>query len=67
MEKKFAKLLEVYFVELFEKKENAENGKNNDIDIDCDYDDDNMIIDDDNYDYENGIFQCLTRKLLIKN
>ena len=60
MGKKFDKLVDAYFVESFEKKPSAENEKNNDID--CDYEDDNMIIDDDNYDYENEDFSKYEEK-----
>lgn len=57
---KFDKLLDAFFVESFEKKPSAENEKNNDFD--CDYEDDNMIIDDDNYDYENEDFSKYEEK-----
>jgi hypothetical protein len=51
MEKKLEKLLNVFFVETFEKKEYAKDENNNDFD--CDYEDDNMAIDDENFDNEN--------------
>ena len=57
---KFDKLLDAFFVESFEKKPSAENEKNNDFD--CDYEDDNMMIDDDNYDYENEDFSKYEEK-----
>jgi hypothetical protein len=62
MRKKFEKLLEIYLVEIFEKKESAESENNKDIDIDCDYEDDNMIIEDDNFDYENEDFSMSSEK-----
>ena len=55
MRKKFEKLLEIYLVEIFEKKESAESDNNKDIDIDCDYE-------DDNFDYENEDFSMSSEK-----
>lgn len=64
MNKKLDKLLETYLIETFEKKENLENDKINDID--CDYEDDNMDIDDENYDYENEDFSMSDEKISNK-
>ena len=62
MRKQFEKLIDEYLVESFEKKVCAESENNKDIDMDCDYEDDNMIFEDDNFDYENEDFSMSNEK-----
>ena len=65
MRKNFEKLIDVYLAESFEKKESAESENDKDIDIDCDYED-NMMIEDDNFDYENEDFSMSNEKIANK-
>jgi hypothetical protein len=66
MRKQLEKLLDIFLVESFEKKESVESENNKDMDIDCDYEDDNMLIEDDNFDYENEDFSMSNEKISNK-